>query len=43
MGFAFELIKDTFGDIVVASPIGCAFGIGELIHVMAAQLAREAL
>jgi hypothetical protein len=38
MGFTRHLAENAVGDIVVAAPIGGAFGIGELIHVMAAQL-----
>jgi hypothetical protein len=38
MGFTRHLAENAVGDIVVAAPIGGAFGIGELVHVMAAQL-----
>ena len=33
-----HLLKDAFGDIVVAAPIGCALGIGELVQIMPARV-----
>ena len=43
MRFAGHLGKDRFGDIVVAAPVGRAFGIGELVDVMALQIVRQRL
>jgi len=41
MSFARHLIKDAFRDVVIAPPIGCALGIGELIKVVAVGLLSE--
>jgi hypothetical protein len=38
-----HLGKDAFGDVVVATPVRRALGKGELVHVVATALAREAL
>jgi hypothetical protein len=36
-----HLGEQALGDIVVAAPVGGAFGVGELIHEVAAQLDRQ--
>src|SRR4051794_38279690 len=36
--FCPHLIKDALGDVVVASPVSRAFGIGELIKIVSAGL-----
>ncbi len=36
-----QLLVDGLGDVVVATPVGGAFGIGELVHVVPAGLGRE--
>jgi hypothetical protein len=38
-----HLGKDAFGDVVVAAPIGRAFGKGELVHIVATALVSQAL
>ena len=35
-----HLLEDRLGDVVVAAPVGGALGIRELVHVVAAELAR---
>src|SRR5690606_15061339 len=42
VGFLLHLAEDGFGNIVIAAPVRRPFRIGELIHVMPAQLARQA-
>src|SRR6185437_6804722 len=34
VGLALHLAEDRFGDVVVATPVGGALGVGELIHVV---------
>lgn len=36
-----QLLVDGLGDVVVAPPVGGTFGVGELVHVVAARLGRE--
>ena len=43
MGFAFELVKDAFGDVVIAAPVGSPFGKGELIHVVTVKFTGQTL
>ena len=43
MRFALELAEDRFGDVVVAAPVGGAFGVRELVHVVATGLLRQCL
>ena len=38
---ALHLGEDRLGDVVVASPVGGALGVGELVHVVAAPLAGQ--
>ena len=36
-----HLLEDGLGDVVVGAPVGGAFGVGELVHEVAAGLARK--
>ena len=36
-----QLFEDRHGDVVVAAPVGGPFGVGELVHVVAAGLGRQ--
>ncbi len=38
-----HLLEDRFGDVVVGTPVGGALGVGELVHEVAAGLARQPL
>ena len=38
-----HLMENTVGDIIVAAPVGGAFGIGELIHIVTVQFVRQLL
>jgi hypothetical protein len=38
-----HLLEDGLRDVVVAAPVGGALGVGELVHVVAVALARQAL
>ena len=40
--FTAHLVEHRFRDVVIATPVGGAFGVGKLIHVVAVELAREA-
>src|SRR3546814_10942014 len=37
-----QLLENRLGDIVVGAPVRSSFSVGELIHVMPTQLARQA-
>src|SRR5699024_5053472 len=41
MAFHGQLFEDRHGDVVVAAPVGGPFGVGELVHVVAAGLGRQ--
>ena len=36
-----QLLEDRLGDVVVATPVGGPFGVGELVHVVAAGLGGQ--
>lgn len=36
-----HLREDDLGDVVVAAPVGCAFGIAELVEIVTARLGGE--
>lgn len=40
--FQLQLAEDGFGDVVVAAPVRGPLGVGELVHVVAAGVHREA-
>ncbi|VDZ80448.1 Uncharacterised protein [Salmonella bongori] len=43
MGFVPHLAKNTVGNIIIAPPVGSAFCIGELVHIVAVQFMRQPL
>ena len=43
VGLPAHLLEDRLGDVVVASPVGGALGVGELVHVVAAHVLGQLL
>src|SRR5690625_6242256 len=43
MLFGLHLFKNRFGDVVITAPVGCPFGGGKLIHIIAAAFVGQPL
>ena len=41
VGLALHLTEDAVSNIVIATPVGSALSISELVHVMTVQLTRQ--